>query len=102
MNTRLAIIKRLAESDPYWRGYLDGMAERHAIRRTESTDGAWREYARLTQARLDRNADPTDYDSEWKRNTVALNPHTEEYRRLARVLADVTDVDAIVNRVLDD
>lgn len=27
----------------------------------------WREYARLTQARLDRNADTTDYDSEWRR-----------------------------------
>lgn len=54
MSTRLATIKRLAESDPYWRGYLDGLADRHAIRRAAVTDDAWREYARLTQARLDR------------------------------------------------
>ena len=27
----------------------------------------WREYARLTQARLDRNADTTDYDAEWSK-----------------------------------
>ena len=67
MNARMETIRRLAESDPYWRGYLDGMADRHAIRRTEYTDDAWREYARLTQARLDRNADPTDYDAEWRK-----------------------------------
>ena len=54
MSTRLSTIKRLAESDPYWRGYLDGLADRHAIRRAAATDDAWREYARLTQARLDR------------------------------------------------
>ena len=35
--------------------------------RKEPTNDAWREYARLVQARLDRNADTTDYDSEWKR-----------------------------------
>ena len=31
----------------------------------------WREYARLVQARLDRNADETDYDSEWTRTPNA-------------------------------
>ena len=95
MNARMDTIKRLAESDPYWRGYLDGMADGRAIRNAAFTDDAWREYARLTEARLaravddvadrsefrsldevrarlharrlDRNADTTDYDSEWTR-----------------------------------
>ena len=48
MNTRLDTIKRLAESDPYWRGYLDGMNHAH------ENDAAAHEYARLMQARLDR------------------------------------------------
>lgn len=26
--------------------------------------------------------DTTDYDSEWKRNEVAVNPHSEETRRM--------------------
>ena len=41
--------------------------------------------------------DTTDYDSEWTRNEVALNPHSEEYRRLAHILADVTAVDALTD-----
>ena len=61
MNARMETIKRLAESDPYWRGYLDGMTAAH------HDNSAAHEYARLTQARNDRNADTTDYDSEWTR-----------------------------------
>ena len=62
MSKRLEMIKRLAETDDYWKGYLDG------LNRTREADAVeWREYARLTQARLDRNADTTDYDSEWTR-----------------------------------
>lgn len=44
--------------------------------RKEPTNDAWREYARLTQARLDRNTDPTDYDSEWARVTKTTDPGT--------------------------
>lgn len=29
MTDRLDTIKRLAETDPYWKGYLDGMRVRH-------------------------------------------------------------------------
>lgn len=54
MNARMDAIRRLAESDPYWRAYLDGMVDRHAIRRDEPREEAWSEYARLMQARLDR------------------------------------------------
>ena len=76
MNARMDTIKRLAESDPYWRGYLDGMTAAH------HDNSAAHEYARLTQARIDRNADTTDYDSEWKRNEVAETLHSEEARRM--------------------
>ena len=91
MSKRLETIKRLAETDDYWKGYLDG------LNRTREADAVeWREYARLMQARLaravddvadrselrplnevrarlharrlDRNADTTDYDSEWRRD----------------------------------
>ena len=48
MNARMETIRRLAESDPYWRGYLDGMTAAH------HDDSAAHEYARLSQARLDR------------------------------------------------
>lgn len=54
MNARMDTIRRLAESDPYWRGYLDGMGDRYAIRRDEPREEAWSEYARLMQARVDR------------------------------------------------
>ena len=76
MSTRMDTIKRLAESDPYWRGYLDGMTAAH------HDNSAAHEYARLSQARADRNTDTTDYDSEWKRNEVAVSPHSEETRRM--------------------
>ena len=65
MNARMETIRRLAESDPYWRGYLDGMTAAH------HDVSAAHEYARLTQARADRNADTTDYDSEWRRDSGA-------------------------------
>ena len=61
MNARMETIRRLAESDPYWRGYLDGMTAAH------HDSSAAHEYARLSQARIDRNADAADYDSEWTR-----------------------------------
>ena len=64
MNARMETIRRLAESDPYWRGYLDGMTAAH------HDVSAAHEYARLTQARLDRNAGTTDYDNEWTRTTA--------------------------------
>ncbi|MDN5655651.1 MAG: hypothetical protein L0G46_11290 [Kocuria sp.] len=60
MSKRIETIKRLAETDPYWKGYIDGMD------RTREADHAeYAEYARLVQARLDRTADPTDYDNAW-------------------------------------
>ena len=100
MSKRLETIKRLAETDDYWKGYLDG------LNRTREADAVeWREYARLMQARLaravddvadrsefrpvdevrarlrarrlDRNADTTDYDSEWR--MVAPVISREEY-----------------------
>ena len=70
MSTRMDTIRRLAESDPYWRGYLDGMTAAH------HDDSAAHEYARLSQARIDRNADTTDYDSEWKRAADARDAAT--------------------------
>ena len=75
MNARMDTIRRLAESDPYWRGYLDGMTAAH------HDNSAAHEYARLAQARIDRNTDTTDYDSEWSRNEVAVSPRSEETRR---------------------
>ena len=75
MNARMDTIRRLAESDPYWRGYVDGMTAAH------HDNSAAHEYARLAKARIDRNTDTTDYDSEWSRNEVAVSPHSEETRR---------------------
>lgn len=42
-------------------------------------------------------ADPADYDSEWTRNVVALNPHSEEYRRLRHAPVDTSVVDAFTD-----
>ena len=61
MNARMDTIKRLAESDQYWRGYVDGMTAAH------HDSSAAHEYARLAQARIDRNTDTTDYDAEWRK-----------------------------------
>lgn len=41
--------------------------------------------------------DTIDYDSGWKRNVVALNPHSEEFRRLKHVPADTSVVDAFTD-----
>ena len=79
MNARMETIRRLAESDPYWSAYLDGMIDRHAIRRDEPREEAWSEYARLMQARLDRNADTTDYDSEWTRRAPNARDEWDGY-----------------------
>ena len=87
MNARMDTIRRLAESDPYWRGYLDGMTAAHHDNSTAH------EYARLSQARIDRNTDTTDYDSEWTRNEVAVNPRSEEYQRLKHLPVDTSMVD---------
>ena len=65
MNARMDTLRSLAETDPYYRGYLDGLFDKHGIRGTAPDGAAWREYARLTQARIERNTDPTDYDAEW-------------------------------------
>ena len=67
MNARMDTIKRLAESDPYWRGYLDGMTAAH------HDNSAAHEYARLSQARIDRNTDTTDYDAEWTRTPTSAD-----------------------------
>ena len=42
--------------------------------------------------------DTTDYDSEWKRNVVAVNPHSEEFRRLKHAPADTSVVDSFTGR----
>ena len=76
MSARMDTIRRLAESDPYWRGYLDGMTAAH------HDDSAAHEYARLTQARIDRNTDTTDYDAEWTRAAA----HVDRERAMARSL----------------
>ena len=94
MNARMDTIRRLAESDPYWRAYLDGMVDRHAIRRNEPTDDAWREYARLTQARLDRNADTTDCDNEWMESISAAMLERMEPVRNARATPNAADLGA--------
>lgn len=72
------------------------------IRRLAATgDAFYRGAAWILDQQDAARIDTTDYDAEWTRNTTALNPHSEEYRRLARVLADVTDVDALMSRDLD-
>ena len=104
MNARIDTIKRLAGSDPYWRGYLDGMRDAHSASRADDHTAELVEANRLLQARLaraaddvadrsefrsvdevrarlharrfDRNADPTDYDSEWARVPKTTDPGT--------------------------
>ena len=60
MRKPIETITRLAETDPYWKGYIDGM---NRTREADATEYA--EYARLMQACRDRNIDPTDYDNAW-------------------------------------
>ena len=45
--------------------------------------------------------DTTDYDSEWTRNEVAVNPHSEECRRLKHLQADTSMVDTFARRDLN-
>ena len=78
MNARMETIRRLAESDPYWRGYLDGMTAAH------HDDSAAHEYARLMQARIDRNTDTTDYDSEWTRRAPNARDEWDGYTLCGR------------------
>lgn len=61
MSKRMETIKRLAETDPYWRGYLDGM------NRTREADASeYAEYARLLNARLDRVSERKEnWDDDW-------------------------------------
>ena len=87
MNARMDTIKRLAESDPYWRGYVDGMTAAH------HDNGAAHEYARLSQARIDRNADTTDYDNEWTRTAAPVDRERAMARRLGLPYPARLDVD---------
>ena len=87
MNARMETIRRLAESDPYWRGYLDGMTAAH------HDSSAAHEYARLSQARVDRNADTTDYDSEWKRVAAPVGRERVMARSLGLPYPARLDVD---------
>ena len=93
MTARMETIRRLAESDPYWRAYLDGMVDRHAIRRDEPSEEAWSEYARLMQARIDRNTDTTDYDCEWTRSAATIDRERVMARRLGLPYPARLDVD---------
>lgn len=54
MNTRLDTIKRMADTDPYWRAYLDGMNDAHAVGREDDRTAEHAEHARLIEARLSR------------------------------------------------
>ena len=87
MNARMETIRRLAESDPYWRGYLDGMTAAH------HDNSAAHEYARLTQARADRNTDTTDYDAEWTRAAAPVDRERVAARRLGLPYPARLDVD---------
>ena len=87
MSTRMDTIRRLAESDPYWRGYLDGMTAAH------HDSSAAHEYARLAQARIDRNTDTTDYDSEWTRGAAPIDRERVTARSLGLPYPARLDVD---------
>ena len=111
MNNRIDTIRRMAEHDPYWRGYLDGMRDAHAVGRADDRTAELVEANRLLQARLaravddaarrsefrtvdevrarlnerrDRDADPTDYDSEW----TPTSADWEEHCRLVHARLD--------------
>ena len=86
MNARMETIRRLAESDPYWRGYLDGMTAAH------HDSSAAHEYARLSQARIDRNADTTDYDSEWRKVPAPARGLTDANRATIKRLRDAANL----------
>ena len=87
MSARMETIRRLAESDQYWRGYVDGMTAAH------HDNSAAHEYARLMQARADRNTDTTDYDSEWTRAAAPTDREHAVARRLGLPYPARLDVD---------
>ena len=60
MTDRIAAIRRMAEHDPYYRGYLDGMADRHGIGRDDDRTAEYAEANRLLQARLARITNAAD------------------------------------------
>jgi len=53
-------LKSLAETDPYYRGYLDGMADKHGIGRDDDRTAEYAEANRLLQARLARITNAAD------------------------------------------
>lgn len=60
MSTRMDTLKSLAETDPYYRGYLDGMADKHGIGRDDDRTAEYAEANRLLQARLARITNAAD------------------------------------------
>ena len=62
MNNRIEAIRRMAEHDPYWRGYLAGMEHAH------TQAGEFEEYARLTMAREARRG---NWDDDWSPTPAA-------------------------------
>ena len=56
MSTRFAAIERMAEQDPYWRGYLAGLNDTQAARPDRT--GELEETVRLLQARIARTEPP--------------------------------------------
>ena len=93
MNARMETIRRLAESDPYWRGYLDGMTAAHR------DNSAAHEYARLSQARADRNTDTTDYDAEWRRASGARDAATPASPGVFAWSADASPIEEVRERL---
>ena len=66
MNNRIEAIRRMAEHDPYWRGYLDGMRDAHAVGRADDRTAELVEANRLLQARLARAVDDAAQRSEFR------------------------------------
>ena len=93
MNARMETIRRLAESDPYWRGYLDGMTAAH------HDNSAAHEYARLSQARIDRNTDTTDYDADWRRASDARDAATPASPGVFAWSADASPIEEVRERL---
>ena len=60
MNARMDTLKSLAETDPYYRGYLDGLHDKHGIGRNDDRTAEYAEANRLLQARLARITNAAD------------------------------------------
>ena len=93
MTARMETIRRLAEPDPYWRGYLVGMTAAH------HDNSAAHEYARLSQARIDRNADTTDYASDWRRASDARDAATPASPGVFAWSADASPIEEVRERL---